>query len=276
MLSGGIIAPVLMLWGLARVSAVAGSLLLNIEAPFTMLIAVLFFREHLGQSGKLAALCIILGGALLSLEPGPLHADAWGALSIAAACLCWGFDNNLTQRLSLKDPVMVVQIKTIGAGLCNLLVAAMLSQRTPTLSLLTAALLLGSLSYGASILLDMYALRLLGAAREAAFFATAPFMGALVAMPLLGERPGLVELGAAALMVLGVLFLLQERHAHEHHHEATQHEHLHSHDAHHQHPHAPGMSVTEPHSHEHSHEALSHEHPHVSDIHHRHQHTDKH
>ena len=93
------------------------------------------------------------------------------------------------------------------------------------------------LSYGASLLLDMYALRLLGAAREAAYFATAPFIGALLALPVLGEAPGAVELAAGALMAAGVVLLARERHGHPHTHEAMEHEHLHVHDEHHQHDH---------------------------------------
>ena len=139
--------------------------------------------------------------------------------------------------------------------------------------MLLPALLLGAASYGASLLLDMYALRLLGAAREAAFFATAPFIGALLALPVLGEAPGLAELGAGALMVGGVFLLLRERHSHPHTHDPLEHEHLHVHDEHHQHSHE-GLPdpITEPHAHLHKHDPITHDHPHVPDLHHRHRH----
>jgi drug/metabolite transporter (DMT)-like permease len=117
--SGGVAGPVLLLLGLERVSGLAGSLLLNLEAPFTILLAVALFREHLTRRAGLAAGAIVLGGILLSWDPGELRADPWGAVAIAAACFCWALDNNLTQRLSLRDPVAVVRWKTLGAGVCT-------------------------------------------------------------------------------------------------------------------------------------------------------------
>lgn len=271
-LCGGMLGPVLMLVGLTRLSGVATSLLLNLEGPFTILIAVLLFGEHLGRRAVLAAACIFCGAAVLGLQAGEVRADWPGVLAVAGACLSWAVDNNLTQRLSLKDPVAVVRIKALGAGGCMLVLAVATGHPLPEARVVAAALALGAASYGLSIVLDMYALRLLGAAREAAYFATAPFLGALAALPLLGERLSLTDLLGGAAMALGVVLLVRERHGHVHTHEALEHEHLHTHDAHHQHEH-PGMTdVTEPHSHPHRHAPLTHDHPHVSDLHHRHKH----
>ena len=269
-LTGGILGPVLMLVGLARVSAVAGSLLLNLEAPLTMLLAVALFHEHLGRRAALAGALIVGGGALLAWRPGELHAEPWGVLAIAAGCASWALDNNLAQRLTLRNPVLVARVKTLGAGACTLMVALAAGQPLPSPQLVAAAMLVGSLSYGASIVLDMIALRHLGAVREAAFFATAPFIGAALAVPLVGDRFGLAEAGAGALMALGVFLLVHERHAHLHSHEPIEHEHAHVHDGHHQHAH--DGPFTEPHSHHHQHEPLTHAHPHAPDLHHRHGH----
>lgn len=117
--TGGVLAPVLMLLGLGRVSGVVGSLLLNLEAPFTIGLAMVL-GEHLGRRGAAAALCILAGAGLLKFQPGGLGADGWGVLALAAACFCWSIDNNLTQRLSLRDPFAVVRIKTLASGTVNL------------------------------------------------------------------------------------------------------------------------------------------------------------
>ncbi|WP_437607991.1 hypothetical protein WMF20_45120 [Sorangium sp. So ce834] len=111
---------------------------------------------------------------------------------------------------------------------------------------------------------------ILGAAREAAYFATAPFLGAVLAIPLLGERPGAADLAAAGLMAAGVALLRSERHAHAHTHAPLEHDHVHTHDEHHRHAH--DGAFDEPHAHPHRHEPLSHDHPHVPDLHHRHEH----
>jgi len=271
-LSGGVLGPLLMLVGLQRVSALAGSLLLNLEGPLTMGIAVLVFREHLGRYGVIAAGCVLLGAALLRFQPSAFGVDAWGMASIAAACLAWGIDNNLTQRLSLHDPFAIVRIKSLCAGSVNLGLGLALGGRLPHSQVLAGALLLGLFSYGASVVLDAYALRLVGAAREAAYFATAPFVGALAAILILGETLNPLDLAAMSLMALGVAALLRERHAHRHVHQEMVHEHLHVHDEHHRHAHSPGDAPGEQHSHEHRHAPLEHEHPHVPDAHHRHRH----
>ena len=267
---GGVVAPLLMLTGLARVSGLAGSLLLNLEAPFTILIAVVAFREHLGRRAAAAALLIVLGAAALGAGLGELRASWIGVLAIAGACLCWAVDNNLSQRLSLRDPLAVVQVKTLGAGACTLAVVLAIGQPAPDLRAAGPALLLGSLSYGLSLILDMKALRVLGAAREAAYFATAPFLGALLSIPLLGDRPGPADAAAAGLMIAGVALLRGERHRHAHTHEALEHDHLHEHDEHH--PHEHDGPIAGPHAHPHRHERLTHDHPHVPDLHHRHEH----
>jgi drug/metabolite transporter (DMT)-like permease len=270
--AGGILGPVLMLLGLDRVSALSGSLLLNLEAPFTVLLAVLAFHESLGRWASAAAALIFAGALVLRLQPGELGADAAGVALIASACLCWALDNNLTQRLTLRDPFAIVRVKTLVAGLVNLTLGLLVSKDRPEFLWIVGALILGSLSYGVSVVLDAYALRSVGAAREAAYFATAPFVGAFGALVVLGEPLRPLDLAAMVTMALGALLLLREHHHHLHKHPAIEHEHLHVHDAHHQHEHAPGTPPGEPHSHPHRHAPLVHDHPHVPDAHHRHEH----
>jgi drug/metabolite transporter (DMT)-like permease len=268
--AGGIVGPALMLIGLGRVSGVVGSLLLNLEAPFTMLLAVAAFREHLAGRALAGSALIVAGAALLGYRPGTLHADPVGVAAIAGACLCWALDNNLTQRLSVRDPVAIVRVKALGAGAASLALAALAGQAFPAPGVAASALIVGFFGYGVSIVLDVYALRLLGAAREAAFFATAPFVGAVAAVPLLGDPVRAADVFAGAVMAAGAATMLRERHSHVHAHEALEHDHLHVHDAHHRHEHE--GPVVEPHAHWHRHAPLTHDHPHVPDLHHRHRH----
>jgi drug/metabolite transporter (DMT)-like permease len=260
-----------MLWGLQRVSAVLGSLLLNLEAPFTIGLAVLLFREHLGWREMVGALLIVGAVAILQVRPEEFRPDAWGFIAIASACFWWAIDNNLSQRVSLRDPIVVTRIKALGAGGCTLGMALLLGQSLPRPPILAAALLLGLLSYGLSLVLDMQALRLLGAAREAGFFATAPFIGAAAAVPILDNQWGIAEVSASFIMAIGVFLLFREHHHHLHIHEEVEHDHAHLHGEHHGHEHAGGLSE-EPHAHLHKHLPLMHGHPHVSDLHHRHEH----
>jgi drug/metabolite transporter (DMT)-like permease len=236
-----------------------------------MLLALTAFGEHLGRREIGGASLIFAGAAFLSFMPGHLAGDALGMAALVAACLSWAVDNNLTQRLSLRDPVAVARAKTLGAGVLGLLLSRACGYRMPAVGHLMAAIGVGFVSYGVSVALAVEALRRLGAAREAGFFATAPFVGAAVAVPLLGETLGIRELVTAAIMGSGVIVLLHERHAHPHVHEALEHDHAHVHDEHHRHDHG-GVVSDEPHAHHHVHAPLSHAHPHVSDAHHRHRH----
>jgi drug/metabolite transporter (DMT)-like permease len=269
--AGGIVAPVLLLVGLERVSGVTGSLLLNLEGPFTIAVGVSLFGEHLSRRGVAGATVIFSGALLLGLG-GATRADWVGIVCIAAACAAWALDNNLTQSLTVRDPRAIVRIKVGVAGAVNFVLALLVGATLPRVGIVAAALALGAVSYGASVYFDALALRDLGAAREAAVFAVAPFVGALVAPLVLPETIGAQDAVAGALMATGLVLLLRERHSHVHRHEPLVHEHLHTHDEHHRHEHAPGVAVVEPHGHLHRHEELVHAHEHVSDIHHRHSH----
>lgn len=271
-LAGGVAGPLLMLLGLQRTSAVTGALLLNLEAPFTIALAVLAFREHLGRYAAGAIVLILTGAAILKVGPGAHRADTRGVLLLAGACAAWALDNNLTQRLSLRDPFALVRVKALAAGSFNLALGLANAGRLPSLRVALVALALGSVSYGASVVLDAYALRLVGAAREAAYFATAPFLGALAATVLVDESLRWSDGLAMAAMAGGVALLLRERHGHAHTHEELSHAHAHVHDEHHRHTHGPDAPPGEPHAHPHYHAPLAHDHPHTPDAHHRHRH----
>ncbi|MGH3378924.1 MAG: DMT family transporter, partial [Actinoallomurus sp.] len=110
-IAGGVVAPVLLLLGLERVTGVTGSLLLNLEGPLTIAVGVALFREHLPRSALLGAAVIFSGAVLLGLGPGETRADWIGIALIAAACACWALDNNLTQLVSAKDPRQIATLK---------------------------------------------------------------------------------------------------------------------------------------------------------------------
>lgn len=268
-LTGAVIAPVLLLIGLRHVSAVTGSLVLNLEAPLTIAIA-LVGGEHLGAAGVAGALLVVAGTAVLGLGPGALHGDALGVATIAAACLGWATDNNLTGRLSSRDPLAVAQVKGLVGGGIALVVARVAGSAVPAAGTVAAGLALGLVSYGVSVALAVRAMRTIGVARQSAIFATAPFVGAVVGAAVFGEPFGRREVAVAAVMALGLRFMLRERHAHFHVHDALTHAHRHVHDEHHRHTHGPHDPPGEPHAHEHAHEPLAHAHEHVSDLHHRH------
>ena len=196
-----------------------------------------------------------------------------GALAIAGACLAWGIDNNLTRKLSAADPVQIALIKGLAAGAVNLVLALAAGARLPAAAAVAGAASVGFLGYGVSLVLFVLGLRHLGTARTGAYFSTAPFIGAVLAVVLFGE-PLTARLALAGLlMAVGLYYHLSEAHEHEHAHEAMEHEHRHTHDVHHRHRHAAGDPEGEPHTHRHCHLPVVHKHPHFPDLHHRHGHA---
>ena len=269
--AGGVLGPVCLMFGLVRTSATNASLLLNLEGLATMAIAWLVFRENVDRRLLLGA-CAILAGAVLLSWQGEAAFDQ-GAPLIAAACLFWGIDNNLTRKLSSADPVQIAMLKGLVAGTVNLTLALLAGDAAlPPVGTLLAAGVVGFLGYGVSLVLFVLGLRHLGTARTGAYFSLAPFIGALLSLTLLHEPLTVRLVMAGGLMAFGLWLHLTERHEHPHTHTATEHEHRHTHDAHHQHTHAPDDPAGASHSHWHRHAPLAHRHPHYPDLHHRHGH----
>jgi drug/metabolite transporter (DMT)-like permease len=266
---GGMLGPVLLMFGLSMTSAAAGSLLLNLEGLATMGIAWLVFRENVDRRLLLGAGAILAGAVLLSWTGEGAQLDI-GGLLIVGACLAWGIDNNLTRKLSSADPVQIAMIKGLAAGTTNLVLALLLGATLPPGGILAAGGVVGFLGIGVSLVMFMLGLRHLGTARTGAYFSLAPFIGALVSLAMFSETLTLQLVSAGVLMAIGLWLHLAERHDHEHSHDVLEHEHAHIHDEHHGHPH--DGPVTEPHSHWHRHEPMRHKHPHYPDLHHRHRH----
>ena len=271
-LAGGVAAPITLLFSLRNTPAATASLLLNFESVATTLIAAWFFKEAISRRAWLAIVLITLSTILLSVNLDTAWGFSLGAFGIIAACIFWGIDNNFTRNISAKDPITIVTIKGLGAGSVSLILALIMGNSFPSVGIILSAMLLGSLSYGTSIVLFIHAMRGLGAGRTSALFSTAPLSGLLLSFILFRESPGWLFLAAFPLMVAGTLFLVTEAHNHLHRHEGISHEHAHVHDdGHHGHSHASGIPAR--HSHLHTHEALTHDHNHMPDTHHRHDHA---
>jgi len=272
-LAGGVIGPVLLMTGLASMPAAGASLLLNMEGVLTALLAWFVFRENVDRRVALGMALIVAGALVLSWRADASAGFGWPALAVLGACLAWAIDNNLTRKVSLTDASFIAMVKGLTAGVTNLAIAFGLGASWPALPTMAGGALLGFVSYGASLVLFVVALRRLGTARTGAYFSVAPFFGALLSVVLLGEPVSAALLVAGALMAAGVWLHLAERHEHEHAHEPLEHAHEHLHDAHHEHTHD-GIAVAAgvAHTHVHRHTATTHRHPHYPDAHHGHTH----
>ncbi|HEY9459800.1 MAG TPA: EamA family transporter [Paralcaligenes sp.] len=270
-IAGGIVGPVLLMFGLTGMPASGASLLLNAEGVFTALLAWFAFKENFDRRIALGMAAIVAGAVILSWPGEARFAGAWPALAILGACFAWGLDNNLTRKVSLSDATWIASVKGLVAGSVNLVLALVVGASVPSLPNLAGALVVGFFAYGVSLALFVVGLRHLGTARTGAYFSIAPFMGALLALAM-GEPLTLPLLIAGVLMALGIWLHLTERHEHLHKHEILEHDHEHTHDAHHQHEHDVYVAPGTTHRHWHQHTPVTHFHAHFPDAHHQHRH----
>jgi drug/metabolite transporter (DMT)-like permease len=270
--AGGIAAPLFLAYGILNGTAVEVSLLLNFETVATTVIAWAVFHEHIGKRVWIGKVLIVLASALIVVRGGDELHFSFPGLAVLAACMLWGIDNNLTRELEVLPASLLACVKGLSSGIFNLSLCYLLFGLQVRWSQVSAAMAIGAMSYGASLILFIRALREIGSARTSTWFASGPFIGTLASVLILHEHPPVNYWWAAFFMLSGIFFLYGESHRHVHRHEAREHSHLHEHDEHHQHVHPHGEHQNQPHDHRHVHEPLVHSHVHWPDIHHRHRH----
>lgn len=269
-LFGGILGPVALLFGLRLAEAASVSLWLNLELAATAVLGTVLFHDHLGYRGWIGVAAALLASILIAWHPG--NAGFFSGLLVLLACVCWGLDNHLTALIDGITPSQSTLWKGIVAGTVNLSIGATLAPILFDVEALAIALVVGALSYGASIVLYIRSAQKIGATRAQVLFSSAPFFGVALSVIFVGESLSIMYAIAIPIFLSGVAFLLMEGHAHAHNHEAITHGHFHHpDDGHHTHAHS-DLSLSVHDTHQHTHEPAHHLHPHWPDIHHRHKH----
>lgn len=267
---GGVLGPVLLLFGLQKAPAASVAMWLNLELIVTAILGCLLFREYLSGYGWVGVIGTIGASVMLSWHEGTI--GLYALLLVAAASICWGLDNHLTALIDGITPTQSTFWKGAIAGATNLVISILLEPYGKTLWTLASGVIVGVFSYGFSISLYILAAQNLGATRSQMVFASAPFCGVVLSVVLLGETISVVQAAAAVILVFSLTVLFRDQHSHSHTHEPLHHRHRHRHDdGHHDHVHTDDEGAVY-HSHWHIHEPTTHAHPHWPDIHHRHRH----
>lgn len=267
-----IAAPILLMLGIMSTSSANVSLLNNFEIVATSIIALIVFKEVISNRLWLAIILVTMASIMLSFEGEGSFSFNTGSLFVIGACICWGFENNCTRKLSSKSSVEITTIKGCFSGLGSLIIAFIIGERPPSIIYILAALMLGFVAYGLSINFYIKAQKDLGAAKTSAYYSISPFLGVVFSMLMLGERPDTIFYIAMAVMIAAAVLMVKDTialqhthmhthvHTHEHRHGDIVHTHEHSHS--HSHIHAHSLEE-EGHTHTHSLEELSdHDHKH--------------
>ncbi len=215
-LSGSIIAPLMLLYGLNETTAINASLLLNAESLFTVVIAFTLLKERGARKDYLALFLLLLGMVFVATNGEfnrlTLSTELAGNLLVVGACLFWGIDNNLSKFLSKKrDIVMVTGLKCfIGGGILLITSALLGISILLPLDAVPYMLSVGAFSIAFSILLFLFALREIGSMRTGAVFGVSSFFGALFAFIILREPVTVVRATAGLIMLVGVYILYRK------------------------------------------------------------------
>lgn len=273
-LFGGTLGPAFLTYGISRISGSTASLLLNLEAVLTSLIAWTVFKEHFEKKIVYGMVLIVSGCLTLSLNSAASSgADTLLGFSlISLACLSWSIDNNVTRSISHLDPILIAAFKGLIAGAVNLTLGYLIGEKITWNIQIIQVGILGFLGVGVSLVSFIVSLGSIGTSRTGAIFSTAPFIGSLLSIVFLKESISVPFTVALVLMFGGIWLHLSEDHQHEHTHTELSHSHDHTHDEHHQHEHSDGDSNDVPHNHRHTHKPITHSHAHFPDIHHQHEH----
>lgn len=205
-----IIAPILLMFGITRTNSANVSLLNNFEIVATSVIALIIFKEVISRRLWLAILMVTLASIILSFEGKGAFTLNEGSLLVLGACVCWGFENNCTRRISHKSSTEIVVIKGCFSGLGSLCIALLLGERLPEMIWILAILGLGFVAYGLSIKFYIMAQQHLGAAKTSAFYSVSPFLGVAFSMILLKEQPGMQFYLAMAVMAAATVIMIRD------------------------------------------------------------------
>lgn len=203
-------APVFLMIGINLGTASNASLLGNFEIVTTTLIALLLFKEKVSGRLWIAIGLMTLSSLLLTFEGVGSFRFSLGSLFVLLATCCWGLENNCTRRISHKSTYQIVVLKGLFSGSGSFLIALSLGEPIPAGAYAAGAMVLGFVAYGLSIFFYVRAQRTLGAAKTSAYYATAPFIGVLLAFAINGERPAPAYFFALALMLAGTVFVVYD------------------------------------------------------------------
>ena len=208
---GAVIAPSLYFVGLTHASASDAALIANGEIFFSVLLAVMFFRERLRVVGWVAILLVLAGMVIittnLNFTDFTLQQIHYKDMLLILSMLFWGLDNNLSRYLAQKmDVANIVQIKSAIGGVMLLAIALLVFRVDINLETeyIVPILVLGSVGFAASLFFFLQGLKRIGTVRTITIFSMSSVFGLVAASVFLAEQISWYQIMAAGIMILGI------------------------------------------------------------------------
>lgn len=216
---GGILAPVFYFSGLTLTTATDTSVLINGEILFTVLIAILFFKEKVNKIGYFAILLVIIGVSIittnLSFSKEILSLDL-GNLLVLCSTLFWAMDNNVSKLITSSVPIgRIVFTKSIIGGTI-LFVIIILSGISIDVKYeqIPIILFLGIFGFGGSLFFFLQSLKIIGTVRTILIFSLTSVFGMIFASVFLHESIGNYQIFATVIILSGI-YLINSKYSHK-------------------------------------------------------------
>lgn len=208
---GAVIAPALFFIGLTHASASDAALIANGEVFFSILLAMIFFKERLGKIGYVATTLILVGMLIITTDLNfsdfTLQQIHYQDILLILSMLFWGIDNNLSRILAEKIHVAkIVQIKSAIGGTVLFFIAVFGFGIPLNIepSEITPILVLGIVGFAASLYFFLQSLKRINTVRTVLIFSMSSIFGLIGASIFLQEQISWYQIVAAGIMIFGV------------------------------------------------------------------------
>ncbi len=211
---GAVIAPSLYFVGLTHASASDAALIANGEVFFSVLLAVIFFKERLSFVGWVAIFLVLAGMIIVTTDLDfadfTLQQIHYKDMLLILAMLFWAFDNNLSRYLAQKlDVAKIVQMKSAIGGVMMFVIAVFVFGVKINIDApqIIPILVLGVVGFAASLYFFLQSLKRINTVRTITIFSMSSVFGLATASIFLGEQIRWYQIVAAGIMILGIYMI---------------------------------------------------------------------
>jgi drug/metabolite transporter (DMT)-like permease len=209
---GAAIAPTMFFLGLQQTTATDSSLLVNGETVFSILFALLLFKEKI-RPPVYVAIFLILAGLFIVTTNFRFGESVFnmnsGNLLIIAATMIWGLDNNVNKIIARHMNVAkLVQLKSlIGGGISFLILLALNVPLVIHTEQIIPILIVGVFGFAISLFLYLHAIKRIGVVKASSLLSLSAVFGLTFAAIFLGEPVSMSQIIAVVVMFIGIYMM---------------------------------------------------------------------